>query len=67
MKTVQEIVSAATRTMVTGAFRDPRHLTTCMCLFCENAAARLLSDYQRDIDEAIRLRDKPKKRKTKRK
>ena len=67
MKTVQEIVSAATTEMVAGTFRDPKHMPACMCIYCENAAARLLSDYQRDIDEAIRLRDKPKKRKTKRK
>lgn len=57
-RSVQQIVADATCAMVTGKFRDPKHKCTCICRYCENAAARLLSDYERDVAEARAARDK---------
>jgi hypothetical protein len=61
-RSVQEIVADATRRMLMGTFRDPKHLPRCICIYCENAAARLLFDYERDVTDARAIRDKGKLR-----
>jgi hypothetical protein len=59
-KSVKEVVADLTCIMVTGTFRYPSHLRDCICLYCKNAAATLLYDYERDIAEARRARDNHK-------
>lgn len=61
-RSVQMIVADTTRAMVTGEFRDPKHLKNCVCVFCENDAARLLFDYERDVTTARSMRDKERLR-----
>ena len=55
---VQTIVERATKKMVMGTFRAPSHKWNCICHYCENAAARLLYDYEQDVSDARARRDK---------